>query len=969
MIGSRLTTQIQLAALALVAAAGLTLIYVLDHHQRDRVLTQFDAGLQDSVRLNGKRLTQTVETLCQDTVFLSRTPPISGIARAVQNAGFDPRDGNPKGVWTKRLEEIFEAFAAAHPNYFLVRYIGVADGGRELVRIERRNGKLRVLPASELQRRAQRDYFRPTLALQPGEVLLSDFEYDRFERLPGEPRLRIIRASTPVFDADGKPFGLVMLNLDAGPILEAVSSGLPAGTQTYMADREGRYLVHPRPERGFDFESPVRMVHDFPGLGVETARDDHIGLHAIAGPDGMHYVTAQRVRFDPRVPDRYVQLAYAVSEKTIEDAISPTRFQAALGGLLAAALVATGLLLLVERLLRPLREVTAAAESIAAGAREVALPDTGRGDIGALVSAFRHMLENVAAREEDYRRLTGELEDRVRERTARLRLAASVFENTSEGVVVTDEEARIVSVNAAFTEITGYAAEEAIGQKPNLLRSDHHDADFYRAMWKSLLETGRWQGEIWNRRKSGEAFLEWLTINRIPATDGIPCSYVSVFNDITEQRRKDEHIRHLAFHDPLTGLPNRALLLDRLQHAIRRAQRESSRLALLFIDLDRFKGINDTLGHDVGDELLRRVAGRIKARLRGMDTIARMGGDEFVVLLEDIEEPEHCAALAGEIIADVSLPLEIQGHDIRIGTSVGIACFPEDGGDALTLMKHSDTAMYAAKAEGRGIYRFFQAEMMEAANLRLKLETELRHAIANGEFELHYQPKVCAASGSNCGVEALVRWRHPERGLVPPSDFIPVAEESDLILDIGDWVINEACRQSAAWEAQGVTPTIAINVSAKQLRQESLVERIAAVAEHHGIAPSRLQVEVTESLVMADPKQASALLGRMRAIGVTVAIDDFGTGYSSLSYLRRLPIDVIKIDRSFVMNADRVEEDAQIVRTIVALAQTLKMVVVAEGVETEAQASLLRTLGCDAVQGYLYAKPAPAAEILDWLRR
>jgi diguanylate cyclase (GGDEF)-like protein/PAS domain S-box-containing protein len=625
-------------------------------------------------------------------------------------------------------------------------------------------------------------------------------------------------------------------------------------------------------------------------------------------------------------------------------------------------------MLLVGRLLQPLHRVTAAAESIAAGARAVDLPETASGDIGALVTAFRQMLDNIAAREDDYRQLTAELEERVRERTARLRLAASVFENTSEGVVITDDQARIVSVNAAFTEITGYTPAEAIGQKPSLLRSDHHDAAFYGAMWQSLLDKGRWQGEIWNRRKNGEAFLEWLTINRIPASEGMPCSYVSVFNDITEQRRKDEHIRHLAFHDPLTGLPNRALLLDRLQHAIQRAMREDSRLALLFIDLDRFKAINDTLGHDIGDELLREVATRIKSRLRGMDTVARMGGDEFVLLIEDLDDPGHSAVLAGEIVADITQPLEIQGHDIRVGASIGIACFPEDGDDALSLMKHADTAMYAAKSDGRGTYRFFRAEMTAAASLRLELEGQLRHAIAKGELELHYQPKVCAASGGNCGVEALIRWRHPARGLVRPSDFIPVAEESDLILDIGDWVIEEACRQSAAWEAADFTPVIAVNVSARQLQQD-LVARITAAARRHGVPPSRLQVEVTESLVMANPEQASALLHRLREIGVTVAIDDFGTGYSSLSYLRRLPIDVIKIDRSFVMNADRVDEDAQIVRTIVALAQALKMTVVAEGVETEAQAELLRSLGCDAVQGYLYARPAPAEQTLEWLRR
>ena len=965
---SRLTTQIQLAALALVAIASLALVYVLDRHQRDTILSHFDAELDDEVRLNGVRLAQTIDILRQDALFLSRTPPVTGILRAAQHGGVDPRDGNHRVVWNQRLQEIFLAFAQAHPNYFLIRYIGVADGGRELVRIERRNGKLAVVSDAALAPKGERDFFQGAIKLKPGEIYLSDFGFDRFVQEAPGPRLRVLRAATPIIDAAGEVFGVVTLNLDAGPILDAISSGLPPGVNTYVADQEGHYLVHPDATRAFRFDAASNMALDFPGLAMPPGRD-HLALSPVAGPQGRRYVAAQRVRFDPRLPERYVQLVYAVSQGAIEQEIAPARAQAAVGGILTAGVVSFVLLLLMQRLLSPLRRITTAAEAIAAGSRDVALPDGGRGGVGVLVAAFRHMLTNIAARELDYQRLTAELEDRVRERTAKLRLAASVFENTSEGVVVTDENARIVSVNAAFTEITGYTAEDAIGRKPSLLRSDHHDAEFYRKLWQQLLDTGRWQGEIWNRRKSGAAYLEWLTINRIPATDGIPCSYVSVFNDITEQRRKDEHIRHLAFHDPLTGLPNRALLQDRLQHAIERAAREMTRLAVIFIDLDRFKDINDSLGHDVGDALLEEVAARIKSRLRSMDTVARMGGDEFVVLFEDLSEPEHCAALATDIIAEVAQPLDIRGNDIRIGASLGIACFPEDGDDALALMKHADTAMYAAKAEGRGTYRFFRAEMMELASLRLKLESELRHAIANDELVLYYQPKVCVESGNNCGVEALVRWRHPVRGLVSPADFIPVAEESDLIIDIGDWVLNEACRQSAAWQTLGLTPTIAVNVSAKQLQQNTLVERITALAEHHGIPPSRLQIEVTESLVMADPKQASALLHRLREIGVTVAIDDFGTGYSSLASLRRLPIDVLKIDRSFVMNADRVDEDAQIVRTIIALAQALKMTVVAEGVETEAQAALLRSLGCTAFQGFLYARPSPADQLLYWLRR
>ncbi|HEY6896521.1 MAG TPA: PAS domain-containing protein [Rhodocyclaceae bacterium] len=548
-----------------------------------------------------------------------------------------------------------------------------------------------------------------------------------------------------------------------------------------------------------------------------------------------------------------------------------------------------------------------------------------------------------------------------------LRLAASVFHNSAEGVLITDAAGIILSVNPAFSEITGYGEAEVLGKKPSLLRSDHHGTDFYRAMWDSLTRDGRWQGEIWNRRKSGDTYLEWLTINRIDDRDGTPVRYVSVFHDVTEMRRKDERIRHMAFHDALTGLPNRTLLLDRLEHAVARAKREGGRLSITFIDLDRFKGVNDTLGHDIGDLLLQQVAQRIKDRLRAADTLARMGGDEFVVLMEDLGEADHCATLAQDLIGEIAQPMALRGHPIEIGASMGMAFYPEDGADPLELMKRADMAMYAAKAAGRNTYRFFQQEMLDRTSARMTLEMELRRAITNDELELHYQPKVALASGKLQGVEALVRWRHPARGLLAPGEFIPLAEDSNLILDIGEWVLDAACCQAARWREGGREIKIAVNVSAKQLDAGNLVERIAALTERHGITPADLEIELTESTVMADPLSVIGVLTRLRELGVSVGVDDFGTGYSSLAYLRRLPIDVLKIDRSFVMDADRDEEDAQIVKTILALGQTLRLKVIAEGIETRRQAQLLLSLGCDTAQGYLFSHPLEADGLEHWL--
>jgi diguanylate cyclase (GGDEF)-like protein/PAS domain S-box-containing protein len=550
-----------------------------------------------------------------------------------------------------------------------------------------------------------------------------------------------------------------------------------------------------------------------------------------------------------------------------------------------------------------------------------------------------------------------------------LRLAASVFHSSAEGVLITDTDGIILSVNPAFTKITGYPESEVVGQRPSLLRSQHHRAEFYGEMWHILRTQGHWQGEIWNRRKGGEVYLQWMTINRIDDEDGNPVRYVSVFHDITEMRRKDERIHHLAFHDALTGLPNRALMLDRLQHAINRCQREAGRLAVTFIDLDRFKSVNDGLGHDIGDLLLQEVAQRIEGRLRAMDTVARLGGDEFVVLMEDLGEAGQCASLAEQLIAAIRAPMQLRGHSVEIGASMGMAFFPEDGDDPLELMKRADMAMYAAKAAGRNTYRFFQEDMLQRTTQRLNLEMDLRRAISCGNLELHYQPKLALGSGKVVGVEALVRWRHPERGLLPPGEFIPLAEDSGLIVELGNWVLDEACRQAAVWHSQGWMLPIAVNISARQLEAGDLVEHISALVPRHGIAASDLEIELTESTVMSNPASVAELLGRLRAIGVTVAVDDFGTGYSSLAYLRRLPIDVLKIDRSFVMDADHDDEDAQIVRTIVALGQALRLTLVAEGIENQRQADLLLGLGCDIAQGYHYSPPLPAADLARWLGR
>ncbi|WP_173983254.1 EAL domain-containing protein [Magnetospirillum sp. SS-4] len=553
---------------------------------------------------------------------------------------------------------------------------------------------------------------------------------------------------------------------------------------------------------------------------------------------------------------------------------------------------------------------------------------------------------------------------------AEMQLAASVFHTTQEGILITDSTGVIVSVNPAFTEITGYTAEEAIGQTPRLLKSNHHDDAFYTGMWRQIINEGGWQGELWNRRKNGEAFLEWLTITAIPGADGRFSRFVSVFTDVTELRRKDEQIRYQAYHDALTGLPNRALLDDRLEHAIDVARRQANQVAVLFLDLDRFKVVNDSLGHQEGDKLLQTTAQRIQDSVRRSDTVGRLGGDEFIVILGDFTDTAEVAQVADKIIAAIAAPFDISGRLLHSGTSIGIAVFPQDGDDGPTLMKNADIAMYQAKAAGRSTFRFFDPSMNLRAQQRLEMEASLRRALEDGEFVLYYQPKVHVPTGRLCGAEALIRWRQPGGELISPIDFIPIAEETGLIVPIGYWVLEQACRDVRSWRDAGLPDIpVAVNLSVRQFRDESLVRRIEEILLRHGISGDAIEVELTESAVMEDPQKAIVTLQRLRGLGLRVSVDDFGTGYSSLAYLKRFPISAIKIDRSFIADLGIDPEDAAIIQTIIALARILRLDVVAEGVETDGQLAFLSELGCDVVQGYHYSRPLPADEYVGWLRR
>jgi len=553
----------------------------------------------------------------------------------------------------------------------------------------------------------------------------------------------------------------------------------------------------------------------------------------------------------------------------------------------------------------------------------------------------------------------------------RLLLAEKVFDNSPDAIMITDQYNRIVSANSAFTLITGYAPGEVLGEDPRILASGLHDAAFYRKMWESLQRYGHWAGEITDRRKSGEIYPKWMTINAVnDERSGKLTHYVTIFSDITERKSSEERIHYLAHHDALTALPNRFSLESRLEQSCLEARRHGKPLAVLFIDLDRFKVINDTLGHHVGDRLLSEVARRLSAAVRESDTVARLGGDEFVIVLSEMNTPNDAAGVGAKIIDALAEPILVENHQLHTSPSIGISVFPDDGGDADTIMRNADTAMYHAKALGRNNFQFYAEEMNRSASERLDIESRLRHALARGEFELHYQPQLSTQNTQVVGVEALLRWNPADGRAAPPARFIPIAEETGLIIAIGEWVLRTACRQVKAWLDAGVPPLrLAINVSARQLRKRNFPDIVASALDESGLPAQLLEIEITESAVMEEPEEARLILVKLKEMGVTLAIDDFGTGYSSLAYLKLFPIDNLKIDRSFVTDIGRHADDAAIAISTIALAHSLGINVIAEGVETDAQLDLLRAHRCNEFQGFLFSRPLAAAEALAFLKQ
>lgn len=549
-----------------------------------------------------------------------------------------------------------------------------------------------------------------------------------------------------------------------------------------------------------------------------------------------------------------------------------------------------------------------------------------------------------------------------------LQQADAVYRSSRDGIIITDPEARIVSANPAALEICGYSEQDILGQNPSLFKSGRHNRSFYQQMWSAILRHGGWAGEVWNRRKDGGLYPAWLSISSVRDQQGRLINYAGVITDLTHQKLSEAEVEYLATHDPLTELPNRRLFDTRLSFAIEQAQRHQSGLAVLLVDLDGFKDINDSYGLTAGDSLLQEMAQRVEHAVGQAGTVARHSGDELLVLLEEMNDPQQVAVVAEGIHEALRSPYEVNESRCFLTACIGICLFPENGDAPELLIRNADTAVHRAKEQGRDRTEFYSESLSHSALQRLSMNSGLRHALEQQELELHYQPQLTLSRRQLVGVEALVRWRHPEQGLIPPDKFIPLAEQSGLIQAIGEWVLEEACRQMAAWRQAGIAiPRVAVNVSAHQLGRTDLIESITRTLNRHGLAVNQLEIELTETAIMRNPERAAKTLEAMADHGIALAVDDFGTGYSSLSYLQRLRLHRVKIDRSFTHDLPDNPNNAAICHAIIAMANSLGMETIAEGVETAAQCDFLSGANCLIGQGWLFARAMPAQDLADWL--
>lgn len=978
-IASKFAVVFTMISILITGTAGFV---VYRQNSRDLIRKELNLLGQDNIKIH-QYLQQQVVGYIRDTLFLAAVPPISGIIRGTPT-GIDSYDGTPLPLWKERLQTIFKQFLHQNPSYFQIRLIGLADNGRELVRVEKAGATIRGIPDHQLQAKGDRPYLRQTMALLPGDVFLSKINFNREHGRISTPVIRTLRVAVPIRDTQDTPFGLIIINVDMGAVLDRIQTLTASSSRIYLTDAEGNFLVHPDPEKCFGFEKGHAYTLDEELPSLQAHIGNRTGLPAGAGPrvwvDGENVFAFSALLLAREAGafgnNTLFLLAGTPRQAVLRDVTENQRQSLFLvGGLI---LISALLIMFLSRhLTTPITRVTRDVMAFRS-------QDPGQGETdfqGDELAILRQSFQAMTGR---INQITTQLEKRVAERTFELskvnaelstkiyelhmaagkqRLFEKIFEQTHEAIIITDNREKIIDVNQAYLKATGFSREDLLNRSPRIGKSDRHSKAFYRDMWETIKTTGQWSGEIWDRRKSGEIYPKLLNISAVSDRQGKTTHYVGIFSDITDLKATEKKLESLAYYDPLTRLPNRVLFQILLRKQIEAAARSGSLFAVMYLDLDRFKYVNDTYGHSMGDLLLKQVAQRLSDCVRKADTVARLGGDEFVVLLRDIDKPESAAGIAGKIIDDVTRPIRIRDKEVVVGASIGISLYPSDGSDMESLMKNADMAMYQVKESGRNHYQFFEKKMNQKFTQRVSLEKALRNALEKEEFVLHYQPRVSTVTGTICGAEALIRWNRDGGRMVPPDLFIPIAEETGLINPIGEWVIKTACRQCKTWQEMcGHSFSLSVNLSMKQFLHHDLEQMIVNSLKETGLEPSGLDLEITESSAAVDMGQTVTILKRLNALGITLSIDDFGTGYSSLSYLKQFPIQNLKVDRSFVLDILTDRDAASIAQAIVALGHSLGLSVVAEGVETRRQLAFFQQIMCDECQGFFFHPPLPEAE-------
>ena len=1102
-----------LLSIVVTGATGLMVF-----HQNSRDLIEKELGLlgQESLGVN-LRFQQQVNAYIRDARFLSAVPPIAGIIRSWQT-GVDSYDDTTLPILKERLQLIFTHFLGQNPEYFQIRFIGVDDGGRELVRVEKQLREIVVIPDHELQTKGDREYFQATHKLDRSKVLLSKINYNRDHGRITHPVIRTLRVALPVFDGN-RVFGIIIINVNIGPELDRLNFRLIDSEAVYLFDSDGDFLVHPDPEKCFSFETdtPYITADDIATRSLDLDSDS--GTGPAKSPrvwvDGNNVKAFNRIILADQgtaVGETQLFMLVVTPKHMVLQAVTRNQRQSFF---LTSALIllSAGLIIILSRYLtRPLTQMTEevmgfrtgsdtsgslilqgdeihilgrafdtmtrridqsiadlearenrlqsimttaaeglviidkngiindvnpATEDLFGYTREEMLGEnvsmlmppphdsrhdgylekyleagtaniigkgrgeTGRRKDGSLVqvalsvsqfevrdqlyfTGFVRDISEEKMAQEALAKAKEELEDRVANRTdqlsllnaalrlkvgelnvlaERLKLFKQVFTQSNESIVITDDKERIIDVNVAYIKSSGFSRDSLIGSKPRIGQSDSHGKDFSKIMWNTIRAKGNWKGEIWDRRKTGEVFPKLLSISAVTDFVGRTTHYVGIFSDISKLKATEEKLKNMAYYDPLTGLPNRELFRVLLQREIDQVIRNKTMLAVMYLDLDRFKYVNDTYGHSIGDLLLIKVADRLKGCVRKEDTVARLGGDEFIIILRQLDKPGSAARLAQKIIKRLTHRIRIQEKELFVGASIGISLCPQDGCDMETLMKNADMAMYRVKENGRSHYHFFEPEMDQMFARRVALDEALRHALDRDEFVLYYQPKVSVNTGLICGAEALIRWQREGMGIISPDAFIPIAEETGLIEPIGEWVLRTASHQCRIWQEHYPHPfKMSVNLSMRQFLHHDLIGIILGILDETKLNPTLLDLEITETIAASDMNRTIQIQNSIRSLGISISIDDFGTGYSSLSYLKKFPIQNLKVDRSFVSDVANNQDDASIVQAIIALGHTLGLKVVAEGVETKEQLDFLKDLDCNEYQGYYFHAPMPAED-------